>query len=95
MRAMPRALCRPRIPVTGVPAGPESRHPPDAAGTRGIARMARSYGDGCHRHVCRRSGTARIAYNRPASGDPTATAAGLKREAGDALAATPALPPQR
>ncbi len=46
MRAMPRAFCRPRIPVTDAPAGPESRHPPDPAGTRGIARMARSYGGG-------------------------------------------------
>ncbi len=43
MRAMPRLFRRPRIPVTGTPAGPESRHPPDLAGTHGIARMARSY----------------------------------------------------
>ncbi len=46
MRAMPRALCRPQLLVTGAPAGPESRHPPDSASTRGIARMARSYGSG-------------------------------------------------
>ncbi len=44
MRAMPRVSHRPRIPVTGAPAGPESRHPSDPADTRGIARMARSYG---------------------------------------------------
>ncbi len=44
MRAMPRTSGRPRIPVTGAPAGPEARHPPDPAGNRGIARMARSYG---------------------------------------------------
>ncbi|WP_149194964.1 hypothetical protein [Luteimonas suaedae] len=44
MRAMPRASRRPQIPLTGAPAGPESRHPPDPVGTRGIARMARSYG---------------------------------------------------
>ncbi|WP_149193921.1 hypothetical protein [Luteimonas suaedae] len=43
MRAMPRAFRRPRILVTGALADPESRHPPDPAGTRGIARMARSY----------------------------------------------------
>ncbi len=43
MGAMPRASRRPQIPLTGAPAGPESRHPPDPAGTRGIAPMARSY----------------------------------------------------
>ncbi len=43
MRAIPRAFRRPRIPVTGARAGPESRHPSDPADTRGIARMARSY----------------------------------------------------
>ncbi len=45
MRAMPRALRHPRIPVAGAPAGPRSRHPSDPAGTRGIARMARSYAE--------------------------------------------------
>ncbi len=44
MRAMPRARRHPRISVTGAPAGSKSRRPPDPAGTRGIARVARSYG---------------------------------------------------
>ncbi len=43
MRAMPRAFRRPHILVTGASAGPELRYPPDPAGTRGIARMTRSY----------------------------------------------------
>ncbi len=43
MRAMPRGFRRPRIPVTGAPAGPGSWHSPDPADTRGIARMTRSY----------------------------------------------------
>ncbi len=46
MGAIPRVFRRPRIPVTDVPAGPESRHPPDPADTRGIAPMGRSYGGG-------------------------------------------------
>ncbi len=50
MRAMPRALCRPRIAATGAPAGPESRHPPDPADTRGIAR---SYGHRPQRFIAR------------------------------------------
>ncbi len=44
MRAMPRAWRRPEIPVTGAPVDPESWHPLAPAATRGIARMARSYG---------------------------------------------------
>ncbi|WP_149195248.1 hypothetical protein [Luteimonas suaedae] len=52
-RSAPCARCRGhfaarQIPVTGAPAGPESRHPPDPAGIRGIARMARSYGEAGH-----------------------------------------------
>ncbi|MEZ0472766.1 hypothetical protein [Luteimonas salinilitoris] len=50
MRAMPRAIRRPRIAATGAPAGPRLRRPPDAVGITGIARMApacdRSIGSG-------------------------------------------------
>ncbi len=46
MRAIPRVGPAPANfgDRRGAPAGPESRHPPDPAGTRGIARTARSYG---------------------------------------------------
>ncbi len=42
MGAMPRAVRRPHGDRRACRS--ESRHPPDPSGTRGIARMARSYG---------------------------------------------------
>ncbi len=42
MRAMPRAFHRRRIQAAGAPSG--SRWATDTGHTRGIARMARSYG---------------------------------------------------
>ncbi len=51
MGAMPRAFRGQHIPVTGAPAGPGSRHPPDPVGTRGIAPMGRSYERRARRHL--------------------------------------------